>query len=106
MKKITALITILILSSAITSVSLASESKKHKMGYQKMPMEMSKEQRQEMAAHHEKLALCLRSDRAMADCHKEMRSACEGKMGMGGCWMMGDTRKMDSKSEQSNKVSE
>ena len=32
----------------------------------------TKEQREKMAAEHDKIAACLRSDRAIEDCHKEM----------------------------------
>lgn len=45
---------------------------------------LSKEQREQMAAAHERMAQCLRSDRSFADCHKEMRAACK-QMGPQGC---------------------
>lgn len=106
MKIASALLSVLTLSLIVTSASFASEGKKSKMGYQKMPMEMTKEQRQEMATHHEKMALCLRSDRTMADCHKEMRAACDEKMGMGGCPMMGEMRGMEPKSDKASKKTE
>jgi hypothetical protein len=32
----------------------------------------TKDQREKMAAEHDKIAACLRSDRAIEDCHKEM----------------------------------
>ena|SRR3954469_21492061 len=32
----------------------------------------TKEQREKMAAEHDKIAACLRSDRAIDECHKEM----------------------------------
>lgn len=44
----------------------------------KMPMkELTKEQRSKMADMHEKMAACLRSDKAMSECHKEMMDACK-----------------------------
>jgi len=49
---------------------------------------MSKEQREQMAVAHERMAQCLRSDRSFADCHKEMRAACK-QMGPQGCPGMG-----------------
>jgi hypothetical protein len=48
----------------------------------------SKEQREKMAAAHERMAQCLRSDRSFADCHKEMQAACQ-QMGAHGCPGMG-----------------
>lgn len=106
MKIASALLAVLTLSLMATSVSFASDGKKNKMGYQKMPMEMTKEQRQEMATHHEKMALCLRSDRTMADCQKEMRAACDEKMGMAGCPMMGEMRGTGPKSDKTSQKTE
>ena len=45
----------------------------------------TKEQRAEMATRHEKMAECLRSDKPMSDCHKQMQAGCKE----GGCPMMG-----------------
>ncbi len=57
----------------------------HKPGM-KMP-EPTKEQRAKMADMHESMAKCLRSDKGMKDCHKEMKASCEkDKDGM--CPMM------------------
>lgn len=39
--------------------------------------EMTKEQRVKMADMHDKMAACLRSDRAMKDCHDEMKMSCD-----------------------------
>jgi hypothetical protein len=47
---------------------------------------MTKEQREKMAVAHEKMAACLRSDRALDECHGEMMKTCEGE---GGCPMHG-----------------
>lgn len=49
---------------------------------------LTKEQREQMAAAHERMAQCLRSDRSFADCHKEMQAACK-QMGAHGCPGMG-----------------
>lgn len=38
--------------------------------------EPTAEQRQKLAAMHEKMAACLRSDRPVRDCHKEMMDTC------------------------------
>ena len=40
----------------------------------------SKEMREEMAATHEKLAACLRTDAPMEQCHELMKAAHQGKM--------------------------
>jgi hypothetical protein len=49
----------------------------------------SPEVRQQMAAVHEKMAQCLRSERPMAECRAEMVSSCQQMMGASGCPMMG-----------------
>ena len=54
----------------------------------KMPV-MTVEQRQKMADGHEKMAVCLRSEKAISDCHEEMMKACKEDMGKDGCPMMG-----------------
>ena len=54
----------------------------------KMPT-MTTEQRQKMADAHEKMAVCLRSEKAISDCHEEMMKACKEDMGKDGCPMMG-----------------
>ncbi len=62
---------------------------------QGMPMtpEMTPAQRQKMADVHEKMAACLRSDRAAADCHQEMLQSCQATMD-GPCTMtMGPMRR-------------
>jgi hypothetical protein len=50
---------------------------------------MTTEQRQQMAAVHEKAAACLRSDRPVSECHAEMMKGCQAAMGSGMCPMMG-----------------
>lgn len=63
----------------------ASSSKKMKM----MTMTMTTEQRQKMATAHEAMAVCLKSERPMSDCHDEMMKGCKDVMGKDGCPMMG-----------------
>ena len=50
---------------------------------------MTTEQRQTMAAAHEKMAACLRSDKALDDCHGEMMKVCHEAKGENACPMMG-----------------
>ena len=51
---------------------------------------LTKEQREKMAVVHEQMAACLRSDKSLADCHKEAMKSCrDAMMGKGGCPMMG-----------------
>jgi hypothetical protein len=50
---------------------------------------LTKEQREKMATIHEKMAACLRSDKSLADCHKEAMQSCQEMMGKEGCPMMG-----------------
>jgi hypothetical protein len=49
----------------------------------------SKETRDKMAAVHEKMAACLRSEKPFADCRGEMQQNCQTMMGEQGCPMMG-----------------
>lgn len=49
----------------------------------------SKEMRDKMAAMHEKMAACLRSEKPFADCRSEMHQSCQATMGERGCPMMG-----------------
>jgi len=51
--------------------------------------EMTKEQRQQMAEMHQKMADCLKSDKPLSECRSEMMKACHDKMGAEGCPMMG-----------------
>ena len=62
------------------------------MGKKNSPMKMptmTTEQRQKMADAHEKMALCLRSEKPFSDCHEEMMKACKEGMGKDGCPMRG-----------------
>jgi len=49
----------------------------------------SKEMRAKMAAVHEQMAACLRSDKAFAECRKEMMQSCQQTVGSQSCPMMG-----------------
>jgi hypothetical protein len=49
----------------------------------------SKEMREKMATMHDKMAACLRSEKAVDTCHAEMMKACKESMGEKGCPMMG-----------------
>ena len=51
----------------------------------------SPEVRQQMAAVHQKMAECLRSDRPIAECKAEMMKNCHEMMGESGCPMMGSS---------------
>lgn len=51
------------------------------------PAAPSTETREKMAKAHEKMAACLRSDRAIADCRTEMMQACHDMMDEQGCGM-------------------
>ena len=53
------------------------------------PPEPSKETRAKMASAHERMAACLRSDKAIAECRSEMMKSCREIMGEQGCPMMG-----------------
>jgi hypothetical protein len=71
------------LALAAGSSALAAEPKKS------APAEPSPEVRQQMAAVHQKMADCLRSDRPMAECRTEMANSCQQMVGASGCPMMG-----------------
>ena len=48
----------------------------------------SQEMREKMAQVHEKMAACLRSDKPIAECHREMKANCRAELGDRGCGMM------------------
>ena len=47
----------------------------------------SKEMREKMASMHDQMAACLRTDKSLAECRKEMMKACKGA-GRPACPMM------------------
>lgn len=49
----------------------------------------SKETRDKLAAMHEKMAACLRSDKAISECRSQMMQSCQTIMGTGNCPMYG-----------------
>lgn len=49
---------------------------------------LSKQVREQLASVHDKFAACLRSDKAMSECRKEMKTACMEAMKEGGCMDM------------------
>ncbi|HEY6923431.1 MAG TPA: hypothetical protein VI653_08180 [Steroidobacteraceae bacterium] len=53
------------------------------------PQTVTKETREKLAVLHEQMAACLRSDKAIADCHAEMMKGCKESMGDQSCPMMG-----------------
>ena len=54
------------------------------------PAAPTQEQRKKMAAVHQKMADCLKSDKPIAECKSEMMKSCrEEMMSQGGCPMMG-----------------
>ena len=81
---------------------------------------MSKEKREEMAAAHEKLAACLRTDSPMEKCHEAMMGSMMGSCGShgekGSCPMMSgkmsgkmgkmSAKKMDHKSHSEHEEKE
>ena len=69
----------------LTTTSLyAASNQSTKM----MPMEMTPEQRVNMATVHENMAACLKSDKTLQTCHSEMKESCKSMMGDEGCKMM------------------
>jgi hypothetical protein len=48
----------------------------------------SKQMRDKMASVHERMAVCLRSDKAIDECRSEMHNNCQTMMGEQGCAMM------------------
>ncbi|MGZ3671380.1 MAG: hypothetical protein ACXVB9_08870 [Bdellovibrionota bacterium] len=82
MKTFLALATIMFAVSATPALC----AEKAKPTEKKAMMEMTPAQREEMAAMHEKMAACLRSDKPIKDCHKEMMDTC--KNAKNGCPMM------------------
>jgi len=75
-------LTLITLMLAITSPLFAAETK------------VSKDDRQKMAEMHTKMAACLKSDKPMSECQKDMMSSCRQMMGKDGCPMMGHMKGM------------
>lgn len=92
----------LILASAMVIVVVAAAGSVFAADKKMGMMEMTPEQRSDMATMHEKMATCLRSEKPMAECHKEMKASCHDKMGMEGCPMMGDMKHRGKKYDKSS----
>lgn len=84
MKKIAMMMSVFAL---VGNLALAADKPEDKGG--KKGFEPTKEQREKMAESHEKMAECLKSDKAFEDCRGEMMKSCEEHMGKDGCPMMG-----------------
>jgi cytochrome c556 len=50
--------------------------------------ELSRETREKMAALHEQMAACLRSEKPFPECHSAMIKSCQEQLGSDGCPMM------------------
>lgn len=72
-------LTVLFLVTAITFSAVGKDKARDKKGHM---MELTAEERETMAARHEKLAGCLRSGKPMSECREEMT-------GVDDCPMMG-----------------
>ena len=73
-----------------------------KSGEGKKSAVVSKEEREKMASHHDKMAACLRSDRAVEECWAEMKKSCKesnGKM----CPMMSGHKGHGKHKQESDK---
>jgi hypothetical protein len=51
--------------------------------------EISKDTREKMAALHEQMASCLRSDKSVADCHSEVLKSCKEQLETDSCPLLG-----------------
>jgi hypothetical protein len=89
-------ISVLILTGLLGS-AVARGAEKAKPAAQPKSSEVSYEQRQKLADIHEKTAACLRSNKPIEECHKEMMTYCHDEMGKEGCPMMGHMGKMHGK---------
>lgn len=86
------MITIMMMFAVLTGATAFAAEKTKTQG--KQDMQMTAEQRQNMAATHEKMANCLRSDKSMEVCRQEMMQSCKDMMGKDRCPMMGHMGKM------------
>lgn len=94
MRKFFVLLTMLSLVTATNAMAESADSKKKEDTVKSD--EMSKEMRAKMAASHEKMALCLRSEKPMKECRDEMHEQCMGE-GAEGCGMMTNHKGMMKK---------
>lgn len=81
----------LLLTSVIASTSFAQETTKSQAPNMKAPHPViTQQQREKMAAIHEKMAACLRSDRLFHECRSELHERCMSVIGKEGCPMMSE----------------
>lgn len=83
MKFFTTFVLASLFAVSTASLALAADNKKTKAppADKKPHMEMTAEQRQKMAEVHEKMAACLKTDKSIDDCHKEMAGSYKDAMG-------------------------
>lgn len=84
---------------AFSMGSIASDSSQAQKDPKAAP---TKESREQMAAAHEKMAQCLRSDSSIEDCHEQMREQCHEMKDEGHCSMMGEMGKGMHKHHKKN----
>ena len=84
MKNLSTTIVMLIILSCNTSFGAGKNKIKNKT------ILVTLEQRQSMASIHEKMASCLRSDKSVEICHKEMMESCQEMMGKNSCLIVGE----------------
>jgi len=80
----------LIVAAMSGQVAFATEMGKKNWNMKMMTMTMTTEQRQNIANAHEKMAVCLRSNRPTGECHNEMMSSRKEGLGWDGCPAMGE----------------
>lgn len=69
---------VLSLLAAFCFSSFSFAADKAKEPAKEMPA-LTKEQRADMAKHHQKMAECLKSDKPMSECKKDMHEGCKEK---------------------------
>ena len=97
-----------ILTMLLNSVAFAHDDEKTTKHEKTMMGEMkamTPEQREKMASAHEKMAVCLRSDKPLKDCHDEMKKTCRDVMG-GECPMMKHGGKMKKEIKETTETKE
>lgn len=85
---------VLLATGFLTIAPMVTAQTKSPAPAKKGSMEPTPEQREKMAAVHEKMVTCLRSSKPMSECRQEMMKSCEETMGKEGCPMMGPHKMM------------
>lgn len=96
MRKFAMLVSALSLSAGIAFAQKDAKPSAH------TPAEI-KEHREKMAAHHEMMATCLRSDKPLSECKGEMHKSCGKESCKEGCPMMDGKGEHKSCGEESCK---